>query len=188
MPFTFKELEIPGLVLITPKVFFDERGFFTETYKQTDFSDFGIKESFVQENHSSSTQGVLRGLHFQRDPMAQGKVVRVIRGEIFDVAVDIREGSPYYGKWLGVKLSAKDKNMLYVPAGFAHGFCTLSELTEVSYKCTNEYSPEDEGGIIWNDPDLAISWPMASPVLSDKDSKNPLFKDSNINFKYEVKI
>lgn len=136
MPFRFQRLEIPEVILVEPVLFCDERGFFMETYKFSDFSAFGIKERFVQDNHSRSIKGVLRGLHYQNPPRAQGKLVRVIRGEVFDVAVDIRKGSPTYGRWVGVVLSEENKLMLYVPPGFAHGFCVLSEVTEVVYKCT----------------------------------------------------
>jgi len=159
--------------LIKPKVFEDKRGFFLETYKESDFKKFGIKEKFVQENHSMSRKGVLRGLHFQCPPFAQGKLIRVIKGEIFDVAVDIRKKSKTYGKWLGIVLSEKNKKMLYIPSGFAHGFCVLSDFGEVIYKCTKPYSPDYERGIIWNDKDININWPIKKPILSDKDSKWP---------------
>ncbi len=185
MPFVFKKLEIPGLILIEPKVFKDERGFFLETYKYSEFFSAGIKEHFIQDNHSKSKRGVLRGLHFQKNPKAQAKVVGCIRGEIFDVVVDIREGSPFYGKWVGTILSDENKKQLYTPIGFAHGFCVLSEEAEIIYKCSRDYSPENERGIIWNDPCLNIDWPFNNPMVSEKDSKNPLLKEVDNNFVYE---
>lgn len=176
MSFNFKRLEIPGVILIEPRVLEDERGFFMETYKWTDFVEFGIKERFVQDNHSKSVaKGVLRGLHFQKKPMGQAKLVRAIAGSIFDVAVDIRKNSPTYGKWISAFLSAENKKMLFIPEGFAHGFCTLEENTEVIYKCTNVYSTEDERGLIWNDKDINIQWPIENPILSEKDSELPTF-------------
>ena len=184
MPFSFKKLEIPGVVLIEPKVFEDERGFFMETYKMPDFIAAGIKGNFVQENHSRSGKGVLRGLHYQNPPFAQGKLVRAVRGEIFDVAVDIRKSSPTWGKWVGAILSEENKNILYVPAGLAHGFCVLSKIAEVIYKTTNVYSAESEAGIIWNDEDLDIEWPVKKPTLSEKDQKWPSLKDADIRFFY----
>jgi dTDP-4-dehydrorhamnose 3,5-epimerase len=185
MPFSFRNLQIPEVILVEPKVFKDERGFFMETYKMPDFVASGIKGNFVQDNHSRSTKGVLRGLHYQTPPFAQGKLVRAVRGEIFDVAVDIRKGSPTYGKWVGAILSEENKNVLYIPEGFAHGFCVLSEIAEVIYKSTNVYSPEAETGIIWNDRDLNIDWPINEPILSAKDKKWPTLKDADIKFYYK---
>jgi len=185
MPFTFKRLEIPEVILIEPEVFSDERGFFMETYKYSEFASFGISERFVQDNHSRSVKGVLRGLHYQNPPKAQGKLVRVVVGEIFDVAVDIRKGSPTYGKWVGVKLSAENKRMLYIPPGFAHGFCVLSDVAEVVYKVTEEYAPESEAGIIWNDPEVGIDWPIENPMLSAKDANWPILRDAVNRFVYE---
>jgi dTDP-4-dehydrorhamnose 3,5-epimerase len=184
MPFAFRKLEIPAVVLIEPKVFEDERGFFMETYKMPDFAAAGIKVNFIQENHSRSGKGVLRGLHYQNPPFAQGKLLRTVKGEIFDVAVDIRKGSPTWGRWLGVILSEENKNILYIPAGFAHGFCILSEIAEVVYKTTNVYSAESEAGIIWNDKDLNIEWPVREPILSEKDKKLPALKNADIKFYY----
>jgi dTDP-4-dehydrorhamnose 3,5-epimerase len=184
MPFAFKRLGILGVVLIEPKVFEDGRGFFMETYKMPDFVAAGIKVNFVQENHSRSDRGVLRGLHYQNPPFAQGKLVRVVKGEIFDVTVDIRKGSPTWGKWVGVILSEENKNILYVPAGLAHGFCVLSKTAEVIYKTTNVYSAESEAGIIWNDEDLNIEWPVKEPILSEKDGKLPSLKNADIRFYY----
>ncbi len=185
MPFAFKSLDIPEVVLIEPKVFEDERGFFMETYKMPDFVTAGIKANFVQDNHSRSTKGILRGLHYQNPPFAQGKLVRVVKGEIFDVAVDIRTGSPTWGKWIGVILSEENKNSLYVPETFAHGFCVLSEVAEVIYKTTNVYSAEAEAGIIWNDEDLNIEWPVKKPILSEKDQSLPSLKNADIRFYYK---
>jgi dTDP-4-dehydrorhamnose 3,5-epimerase len=184
MPFAFKKLEIPGVVLVEPKVFEDERGFFMETYKMPDFVAAGITANFVQENQSRSDKGVLRGLHYQNPPFAQGKLVRVARGEIFDVAVDIRKGSPTWGKWAGVILSEENKHILYVPVGIAHGFCVLSDIAEVIYKTTDVYSAESEAGIIWNDEDLHIEWPVKEPILSEKDEKWPTLKNADTKFHY----
>jgi len=185
MPFSFKRLAIPDVVLIEPRVFPDERGFFMETYKYSDFAAFGIKERFVQDNHSRSKRNVLRGLHYQKPPKAQGKLVRVVVGEIFDVAVDIRKGSPWYGKWVGMKLSAENKWMLYIPPGFAHGFCVLSDVAEVVYKATEEYSPEHDAGILWSDPEIGIRWPVKDPIVSLKDSRLPLLREIGDDFVYE---
>jgi dTDP-4-dehydrorhamnose 3,5-epimerase len=184
MPFIFKRLEIPDVVLIKPKVFGDNRGFFMETYKYSEFKKNGIHYKFVQDNHSKSQKGVLRGLHYQLQPMEQGKLVRCIRGRIWDVVVDIRKGSPWYGKWVAVELSEENKLMLWVPPGFAHGFVALEDDTEVIYKVTKEYSPELERGIIWNDPDIGIKWPVENPILSNKDKNWPLLKNTENNFTY----
>jgi dTDP-4-dehydrorhamnose 3,5-epimerase len=184
MPFKFKKLAIPEVILIEPKVFQDERGSFAETYKYSEFAGMGIKEYFVQDNYSKSSKAVLRGLHFQKNPHAQGKLVRCIKGKIFDVAVDIIKGSPAFGKWVGAELSEGNNLMLYIPSGFAHGFVVLSGAADVIYKCTREYSTEDDRGIIWNDPDLDIRWPVRDPVLSEKDKNHPLLKDADNNFVY----
>lgn len=179
MPFEFKRLEIPEIILIRPKVFEDERGFFMETFKKEDFEKFGIKGEFVQDNHSKSKYGVLRGLHFQKKPYEQAKLVRCIKGIIFDVAVDIRRDSKTFGKYVGVILSEFNKLILYVPRGFAHGFLTLSSEAEVVYKVDNKYSPENEGGIIWNDPEINIKWPeIETVILSEKDKKWPTLKQA----------
>jgi len=185
MPFKFNRLEIPDLILIEPRVFEDERGFFMEFYNLKDFNHSGIDVEFVQDNHSHSRKGVLRGLHYQLRPMEQGKLVRCVRGIIFDVAVDIRRGSPTYGEWVGVILSEENKNMLYIPPGFAHGFCVLSDEADVIYKVTNFYSPEHDRGIIWDDPDIGIEWPIKDPILSEKDSKLPTLKEAENNFVWE---
>jgi dTDP-4-dehydrorhamnose 3,5-epimerase len=182
--FEFVRLEIPDVVLVKSRVFRDERGFFLETYKQTDFAGAGIAVSFLQDNHSFSHRHVLRGLHYQTDPFAQGKLVRCVTGRILDVAVDIRRGSPSYGKWVSAKLSDRNQYMMYVPPGFAHGFAVLSESAEVSYRCTCEYSPEHDRGIIWNDPDIGIDWPVSSPVLSAKDAAHPKLVDADNSYIY----
>ena len=182
MPFKFERLEINGLVLVRPDVFKDERGFFMEDYKQSDFHTNGINYDFVQGNHSKSQKNVLRGLHYQLKPAEQGKLVRVIKGEIFDVSVDIRRDSPTYKKWVSVNLSEENKLMLFVPPGFAHGFVTLEDNTEVIYRVTKEYSQAHERGIIWNDPTLNIKWPIENPILSQKDSMWPELNSAESNF------
>ena len=166
---------IDGLLTIEPKIFADPRGMFYEVYSENKYEEHGIP-CFVQDNHSVSKKGVLRGLHYQVNP-GQGKLVRVTRGEVFDVAVDIRKQSPTYGKWWGLSLSETNNFQLYIPIGFAHGFCVLSESAEVLYKCSDYYSPENERGILWNDPDLAIDWPVKDPILSEKDAMYPLFSE-----------
>ncbi|WP_054840608.1 dTDP-4-dehydrorhamnose 3,5-epimerase [Thermococcus peptonophilus] len=180
MPFEFKKLEIPDVILIKPpRVFEDERGFFMETYKKPDFEKAGIKGEFVQDNHSRSKYGVLRGLHFQREPYAQAKIVRCVRGGvIYDVAVDLRKNSPTFGKYVGVILSEFNKYQLYIPrGGFAHGFVVLSDVAEVVYKVDNVYAPDHEGGLIWNDPDVGIKWPVEDPIISPKDQKWPTLRE-----------
>jgi dTDP-4-dehydrorhamnose 3,5-epimerase len=174
VPFTFRRLEIPEVVLIEPEVFGDTRGFLVETYRQSDFAPF-VDGAFVQENQSQSRHGTLRGLHFQLGPYGQGKLVRVVSGEIFDVAVDIRQESPTRGKWVSSILSAENRRMVYVPPWCAHGFCVLSETAEVVYKMTTEYAPAHQSGVMWNDPALAINWPIRSPLVSDRDTKWPPF-------------
>ena len=169
MSFEFKKLEIRDVILIKPNIFEDERGFFMETYKKEEFEKAGITGEFVQDNHSRSKRGVLRGLHFQREPYAQAKIVRCIKGEIYDVAVDLRRGSPTFGKYVGVILSEENKHQVYIPRGFAHGFLVLSEVAEVIYKVDNLYAPKYEGGLVWNDPDINVKWPNDNPVLSEKD-------------------
>ena len=183
MPFEFIKLEIPDVMLVKPKIFQDERGFFMETYKASDLKSIGISYNFVQDNHSKSKKGVLRGLHYQLNPKEQGKLVRCIKGKIWDVAVDIRKGSPWYGKWIAVELSEENKHILWIPPGFAHGFVSLED-SEIIYKCTEEYDPALDRGIIWNDPDINISWPFKDPILSPKDANLPMLKDAEINFYY----
>lgn len=177
MPAVFERCYIEGLVIVKPRVFPDGRGFFLETYRKSEYAANGITEDFVQDNHSKSSRGVLRGLHFQRAPYAQGKLVRVTRGRVWDVAVDIRPGSATYGKWYGLELSEENRTMFYIPAGFAHGFVTLEDDTEFMYKCTAEYNKESEGGLIWNDPDLAIGWPVTDVLVSEKDQVLPRLKE-----------
>ena len=177
MSFNFTETAIEGLVIIEPHVFHDQRGFFLETYKKSEFRDHGIYAVFVQDNHSCSHKGILRGLHFQREPFAQGKLVRVIYGSVWDVAVDIRPGSSTYGRWFGLELNDENHYMIFIPAGFAHGFVTLSEKAEFEYKCTCEYNKESEGGIRWDDPDIDIKWPNRDVKVSEKDKLLPYMKD-----------
>ncbi len=184
MPFRFVETEIPEVKIIEPQVFADERGFFMETYKRSEFAAMGIDEIFVQVNRSKSPNGILRGLHYQKQPKAQAKLVHALAGEIIDVAVDIRRGAPTFGRSVVTKLSSRNQRMLYVPAGFAHGFCVISDEAEVTYMTTAEYAPECEAGIRWNDPDLAIDWPIASPQLSKRDLVWPCLKDADNNFFY----
>ena len=179
-----KPLSIPDVKLLTPKKHGDERGFFSETYNREILAIGGITDDFVQDNHSySAQQGVLRGLHFQEPPFAQAKLVRVIRGAIWDVAVDIRHGSPTFGQWVAAELSAANWQQLYIPIGFAHGFVTLIPDTEVCYKTSNYYSPAHDGGILWSDAALNIPWNVSNPVLSAKDAKLPLLRDLEPIFK-----
>lgn len=182
--FTFTETSIEGVIVVDVKSYGDERGYFMETYKKPDFVAGGIDVDFVQDNQSSSTKGVLRGLHFQINH-PQSKLVRVVSGEVFDVAVDLREGSPTYGKWEGVVLSAENKRQFFIPRGFAHGFLVLSETAEFCYKCDDIYHPNDEGGLMWNDPVIGIEWPAlqgdaefdeSKVILSEKDKIHPVFK------------
>ena len=183
MPFEFERCEIPDIILIKPKIFGDERGFFMETFKKSDFEAFGLPTEYTQDNHSKSKANVLRGLHYQLNPYAQGKLVRVVTGKIFDVAVDIRKGSPTFGQWVGRELSEQNKHMLWVPAGFAHGLLVLEDDTHLLYKCTGEYSPSHERTVLWNDPVLNIPWPLvnnAMPTLADKDIKGVLLKNAEL--------
>ncbi len=176
---TVEKTPIEGLLVISPKVFGDDRGYFMETYNLADFKEAGIDCTFVQDNQSASRKGVIRGLHFQKE-FPQDKLVRVISGEVFDVAVDMRKGSATYGKWYGIRLSAQNKKMFFIPKNFAHGFLVLSDYAEFTYKCTELYHPDDEGGIIYNDPDIGIEWPIEDGlelVFSDKDKKWPRLKE-----------
>lgn len=178
-----KHTSLEGVLILSPKVFEDDRGFFMESYRKDILVSSGNDYIFVQDNHSLSvSEGVIRGLHYQLTPKAQTKLVRVVAGAIFDVVVDIRQNSTTYGKWYGIELSSENKRQLLVPAGFAHGFCTLKPNTEVIYKVDEYYSPEHDRGILWNDPALGIDWPTSKPILSDKDKKHPLLKDADINF------
>lgn len=173
MPFTFEKLENEA-VLVTPRVFNDDRGFFLETYKLSDFEKNGIEEKFVQDNHSLSIKNTLRGIHFQKNPSPQGKLVRCIKGKILDIAVDLRKGSPTFLKWVSVELSEENKKMLWIPEGFGHGFLTLSDIAEINYKCTREYDSSLDSGIAWDDPTINIDWKLTeSPILSEKDKKLP---------------
>lgn len=183
MAFLFTETKIPGVLIIQPQVFGDKRGYFMETYKKDDYAVAGIDKEFVQDNESSSTKGVLRGLHFQKNH-TQGKLVRVTYGEVFDVAVDVRPGSETYGQWVGVTLSSVKKNMFYIPEGFAHGFLVLSDTAEFVYKCTDVYDPTSEGGIHWNDPDVSVEWPELDVpyITSEKDEKHIGFKDQSFEW------
>ncbi|MCS6803734.1 MAG: dTDP-4-dehydrorhamnose 3,5-epimerase [Acidobacteriota bacterium] len=184
MPFEFQQLDIPDVILIQSQRFSDARGAFAETYKRSEFAAHGIPE-FVQDNLSQSVRNVVRGLHYQSPPRAQGKLVMALRGEVFDVAVDIRRGSPTFGRWVGVRLSSEPLTMLYIPAGFAHGYCALSDEADVLYKVTDEYTPELDRGILWNDPDIGIRWPVQHPILSAKDERLPRLKDADIPFFYD---
>ncbi|MCI8501688.1 MAG: dTDP-4-dehydrorhamnose 3,5-epimerase [Oscillospiraceae bacterium] len=177
--FQFQKTEIDGLYVIEPTVFGDDRGYFMETYNYNEFKEAGLGMTFVQDNESKSRRGVLRGLHFQtRNP--QGKLVRVIEGEVFDVAVDLREGSKTFGKWYGVTLNTENKRQFYIPEGFAHGFVVLSDEAKFVYKCTNFYDPSSEGGLLWNDPEIGIEWPVTDDMeilLSEKDRKQPTLRE-----------
>jgi dTDP-4-dehydrorhamnose 3,5-epimerase len=184
MPFTFQQLAIPGLILIKARRFRDDRGFFLETYKQSAFAAQGIDVSFVQDNYSHSVHRVLRGLHYQKLPQAQGKLVQVLRGEVFDVAVDIRVGSPTYGQWAGMHLSGERFQLLYIPVGFAHGFCVLSDEADFLYKVSADYAPELDAGIVWNDPDIGVEWPIADPIVSPKDARLPSLREAEVSFTY----
>ncbi len=180
--FTFNKTKIDGVYVIEPTVYGDNRGYFTETYNEKEFKENGLNYTFVQDNQSKSKKGVLRGLHFQKT-YPQAKLVRVLEGEVFDVAVDLRKGSATYGKWVGVVLSGENKKQFMIPRGFAHGFLVLSDTATFCYKCDELYHPEDEGGIIWNDPDIAIDWGDVSDVLlSDKDKKHLKLKESKVVF------
>ena len=180
--FTFIETKIKGVYIIDVKTYGDHRGYFMETYKESDFHEAGLDYRFVQDNQSSSRRGVLRGLHFQKT-YPQAKLVRVLRGEVFDVAVDLRKGSGTYGQWVGALLSGENKRQFMIPRGFAHGFVVVSDYAEFAYKCDEFYHPEDEGGLIWNDPDIGIEWPdVGEIILSEKDKKNPNFEQARLLF------
>lgn len=170
------ETSLPGVLIIEPDVFEDRRGFFMETYHKGRYAGSGVPQSFVQDNLSFSTRGTLRGLHYQVRH-AQAKLIQVVTGEIFDVAVDIRSGSPTFGRWVGVVLSEHNRRQIFIPEGFAHGFCVLSSSAHCLYKCSDLYAPDDEGGVLWSDPDIGIEWPVEAPMLSDKDRKYPLLGD-----------
>lgn len=180
MPFTFKKLSLPDVILIEPRVFPDERGFFLESYKSSEFKNAGLDVSFVQDNHSLSQKGVIRGLHYQMPPKAQGKLVRVIKGSVYDVAVDIRRQSPTFLKWVCEELSESNHRMLYIPPGFAHGFAALTDDVHLVYKCTEEYAPQFDRGIRWDDAAINIAWNIDGPIVSDKDKALPIVKDAEV--------
>ncbi len=182
MPFQFTRLAIPEVLLVEPRVLSDTRGWFAETYKASEFARAGITLPFTQDNHSRSSRGVLRGLHYQKSPRAQGKLIRVVVGEVFDVAVDIRRSSATFGRWVSATLSAANPRMVYVPPGFAHGFCVLSDAAEIYYKTTAEYAPDFERGVAWNDPELRIPWPIADPVVSSRDAGLPSLRNADNDF------
>lgn len=180
---TFTETDLKDVYIVEPKVFGDHRGFFMESWSKREFEAAGFYYDFVQDNHSSSTvKGTLRGIHFQRGDMAQAKLVRCVRGAVLDVAVDLRPSSPDYKKWTAVELSAENKRQLLIPRGFGHGFVTLTDDVEFLYKADNPYAPESEGGIRWNDPELAVDWGVENPILSAKDEKAPMFRDTVTGF------
>ncbi len=168
--------KLSGVVVVKNRVFEDERGFFMETYNKDNFEAVGLPGNFVQDNHSQSTKGVVRGLHYQY-PQWQGKLVRALRGSIFDVAVDLRPDSATRGEWFGLELSEDNHLQLYIPPGFAHGFATLSEVADISYKCTSAYKAQDDAGVFWNDPEIGIEWPVDEPIVSEKDRNAPLLRD-----------
>jgi dTDP-4-dehydrorhamnose 3,5-epimerase len=186
MPFSFRRTNIPDVIVVEPKIFPDSRGSFAELYKTSDFKAAGIDVSFAQVNHSCSQKNVLRGLHYQLNPKAQAKLVGVVRGEIFDVAVDIRRGSATFGQWIGEKLSSTNKRMLYIPEGFAHGFCALSDEVEILYHCSREYAAEYERSILWNDPVINIAWPVARPLLSPRDVGGKMLAEAENNFIFKA--
>jgi len=185
MSFTFKKLNLSDVMLVEAKSFPDDRGYFKEIFKESSFIENEINTRFVQDNFSHSIKGVLRGLHFQKNPKAQAKLVTVFRGEIFDVAVDVRKDSPTYGKWVSEILSEQNHKLLFIPEGFAHGYCVLSDEADIFYKVNQEYSPEHDRGFIWNDPEVAIKWPMDNPLISNKDLKLPFLKNADNNFQYK---
>jgi len=181
MEFCFEQLEISDVLLVTHEIFKDQRGFFLESFREEPFLKQGIPH-FVQDNHARSSGKVLRGLHYQLRPAAIGKLVRCLLGRVFDVAVDIRQGSPTYGRWVGVELSDENCRMIYIPEGFAHAYCSLTEKCEVFYKTTGYYSAQHDRGFRWNDPGVKIKWPVSDPVLSAKDANAPLLEDADNNF------
>ena len=172
----FEPTKIPDVIRVEPRISRDARGFFLESYHESKFADGGVRAHFVQDNHSRSSRGTLRGLHMQV-AFSQGKLVRCVAGEVFDVAVDVRPGSKTYGQWVGETLSAENFHQLWVPPGFLHGFCVVSDSAEIQYKCTELYHPEDELGVIWDDPDIGIRWPISTPLLSEKDAKLSRLRD-----------
>ena len=186
MPFSFIETELQGVILVEPKIFNDERGFFLESFKLSEFKMNNINVDFTQDNHSRSTKGILRGLHFQTAPKQQAKLVRCVQGKIFDVAVDIRPDSKNFKKWFGAELSEENKKMLYIPENFAHGFVVISEQAEVLYKASNEYSFEHDAGIKWDDPEIGIDWKIKNPIISEKDANMPFLSEIKDKLNYRV--
>ena len=182
MPFKFLKTRIPDVVCVEPVIIADDRGSFAELFKASDFQANGLPTAFVQVSHARSRKNVVRGLHYQLNPKAQARLISVVHGEILDVAVDIRRGSPTYGQWVSALLSVADKSMLFIPEGFAHGYCVLSEEAEVIYFCSGEYAPELERNIAWNDPTIAIAWPVKDPALSPKDAGAPFLPAAENNF------
>jgi dTDP-4-dehydrorhamnose 3,5-epimerase len=186
--FTVTKSPLPGLLAIEPKVFSDDRGFFMEFYNRDSFAELGIKGPFIQDNHSRSSRGTVRGLHYQINPSPMGKLVKCIKGKIFDVGVDVRQGSPTFGKWYGETLTGDNHKMLYLPPGFAHGFLSLEDDTDVIYACTGVYTPKDERAILWNDPEIGIKWPLelvgGKALVSGKDEKNPRLKEAETNYSF----
>jgi dTDP-4-dehydrorhamnose 3,5-epimerase len=180
MPFKFTSLAIPDIILVEPKVFPDERGYFLESFKSSDFKKANLPTHFVQDNFSFSRKDVIRGLHYQKKPKAQGKLVSVLKGGVWDVAVDIRRESPTFLKWVAAELNDRNHVMLYIPPGFAHGFISLTEDVHLLYKCTNEYDLQSDAGIRWNDPDIAISWPIDNPIVSKKDQDLPWINQADV--------
>jgi len=186
MPFTFKRLAIPDVVLITPQVFPDNRGHFMELYVHDDFAQFGIDRDFARDARSLSKKGVVRGLHYQLNPYAQAKTMQIASGKMFVIAVDIRRGSPHFGKWVGETLSQENRNILWIPEGFAAGAMSLEDDSVMNYKIAGKYSTEHARGIRWNDPDIGIEWPLKiDPIISERDANYPLLKDAEINFEYK---
>ena len=183
MSFTFEPLEIPGVLLIHPLRRGDDRGFFAETYRRSAFEEAGLDATFVQDNFARSGPGVLRGLHYQLPPAPQGKLVRVVRGSVFDVAVDLRRGSPTYGRWVGRTLDEASGAMMWIPEGFAHGYAVLGDGADLAYKVTAEYSPELDRGVLWNDPEVGVEWPLADPMLSARDRALPTLREAENTFR-----
>ena len=186
MPFSFSKTRIPGVIIIEYKKFDDDRGFFMETFQESEFAAHGISLPFVQDNYSHSVRGVLRGLHYQKNPFSQGKLVLVLKGTVFDVGVDIRKGSPTYGQWVGEVLSEDNRRMLYLPPGMAHGFCVISDEADFFYKVTADYAPDMDRGFIWNDPEIGIKWPISNPILSPKDRELPPLSRADNDYIYRV--
>lgn len=184
MGFEFQRTDLPDVIIVSPRIFEDERGYFFENYRQSGFQSLGITDNFIQTNISSSRRGVVRGMHYQERPSAQAKLVSVTSGVIFDVVVDIRKGSPDFGKWVGVTLSSENRKSLFVPEGFAHGFCAISDCADVLYSCTAEYDPTREAGFKWNDPEVGIEWPIDIETVSEKDDALPLLENIDSGFEY----